>query len=508
MKSKQVDFFISMSLCRFTLKSIMKNPLFILLGPLFGIAAGLLLYYSGNNPLMCKAAGVFVLMAFWWLTESVNIFVTSLMPIILFPILGVMDIKDVAPQYMKDVIFLYIGGFVLTFGIERWNLHKRISLNILLKFGGSPQRLLFGFSLATYFISMWLNNTSTTLMMLPIALAVVGQLHGGDDKKRTGLATALLLAISFASSIGGTATLVGTLPNMIMKNFYEDNFTGGNQLTFLNWFLIAFPMSLTMLFVMFFLFRYLFLRNSDHIKPDLDFCREEKNKLGKLIFEEKIIGLVFLMAIILWFTMDGKEFGSFRLKGWTEFLPKGEYITESYVAILMAGILLFFPSKNIKGSTIVTWEEVKKIPIGIIFLFGGGFALAKGVEVSGLDKWIAGNLTGLQNLPMWLLIFILCLITTVFSEFASNTATVSVFMAIMIPVVVALDLPPLMILFPITIAASYSFMLPVGTPPNTIVFGTEKVSAKQMMRAGLWLDIAGAIIITLFMMLFGDMILE
>lgn len=163
-------------------------------------------------------------MAYWWITESVNIFVTSLLPVILFPLLGIMGIEQVAPQYMKDVMFLYIGGFVLTYAIERWDLHKRISLNILLKAGTSPTRILFGFSIATYFISMWLNNTSTTLMMLPVALAIVHQLHGGNLDKRSGLSTALLLAIAFASSIGGTASLVGTLPNMVMKKFYDENF--------------------------------------------------------------------------------------------------------------------------------------------------------------------------------------------------------------------------------------------------------------------------------------------
>ncbi len=485
----------------------MRKQLILLGGPALGILAAYLLYLQGNDLILCKAAGVLVLMAYWWITEAVNIFITSLMPVILFPLMGVMDIKDVAPQYMKDVIFLYIGGFILTYAIERWNLHKRISLNILLRFGNTPGRLLFGFSVATYFISMWLNNTSTTLMMLPIVLAVVDQLHGGDAKKKSGIATALLLAISFASSIGGTTTLVGTLPNMVMKSFYDDNFPNDTALTFSNWFVMVFPMSLCMLAVMIVLFRVLFLRNSDHIQPDLNFCREEKKKLGKPKYEEKVIAAVFFIAIILWFTLDDKNFGSFTLYGWKSLLPNGNYVGESYVAIFMAGILLFFPSKNIKGSTIVTWEEVKKMPVGIIFLFGGGFALAKGVEVSGLDKWIAGNLIGLQDLPMWLLIFILCLITTLFSEFASNTATVNVFMVIMIPVVIQLQLPPLMILLPITIAASYSFMLPVGTPPNTLVYATEKITARQMMRAGFWLDIVGAIIITGFVVLLGHIFL-
>ncbi|MEZ5014860.1 MAG: SLC13 family permease [Chitinophagales bacterium] len=482
---------------------LQRKNILMLAGPLLGFLASYALFAAGNDPVMCKAAGVLVLMAWWWITESVNIFITSLMPVLLFPMLGIMDVKAVAPEYMKDVIFLYIGGFVLTFAIERWDLHKRISLNILLRFGNTPNRLLLGFSLSAYLISMWLNNTSTTLMMLPITLAVVDQLHGGDAKKRSGLSVALLLAITFASSIGGTATLIGTLPNMVMKDFYDKNFPDATPLSFTRWFLMALPMSLCMLAALYFILRFLFLRNSDHIRPDLSMCRTNLQELGRMGFEEKVIGWVFGFAVLLWFTIDDKTIGNLHIPGWKNLFPDPTFVNESYVAVVIACILLFFPSKNKRGENIVTWEEVKKIPIGIIFLFGGGFALAKGVVVSGLDKWIAGNMTALKDLPSWILIFILCLSTTLFSEFASNTATVNVFMVIMVPVVQILQLPPMLILFPITMAASYSFMLPVGTPPNTIVFGTEKVTARQMMRAGFWLDVAGAIIITGYMVLIG-----
>ncbi|MBC8047859.1 MAG: SLC13/DASS family transporter, partial [Fimbriimonadaceae bacterium] len=458
----------------------MNNKLKLILGPLLAFIIGYILYASGQTILLSKAAGVLILMAYWWITEAINIYITSLLPVILFPLLGVLGIESVAPQYMKDVIFLYIGGFVLTFAIERWDLHKRISLKILLNAGTSPTKLLFGFSIATYFISMWLNNTSTTLMMLPVALAIINQLHGGDAEKRSGMATAILLAISFASSIGGTASLVGTLPNMVMKKFYDENFPAETALNFSNWMMVALPMSLVLLVCMFYVLKILFLKNSDHIVPDINYCKDEYRKLGKTTFEERVIMIVFSIAIILWFTLDDKEFGNTTIRGWRSILidnniiPNDKFVNESYVAIFMAAILLFFPSKNKKGTAIVTWEEMKRIPIGIIFLFGGGFALSEGVKVSGLNDWIGNSLVSVQYLPLWLMIFILCLITTLFSEFASNTATVILFMTIMTPVIQQAGLPPLLILFPVTIAASYSFMLPAGTPPNTIVFGTER----------------------------------
>lgn len=487
----------------------MRNTIKILLGPLLAVFTGLLFFWSGNDLVVCKTAAVLILMAYWWMTEAVNIYVTSLLPVVLFPILGIMGIDTVAPQYMKDVIFLYIGGFILTFAIERWDLHKRFSLNILIRFGSSPDRLLLGFMLATYFISMWLNNTSTTLMMLPVALAVIKQLHGGDNTKRTGMAAAILLAISYASTIGGTATLVGTLPNMVMKKFYDEHFQGGATLDFSNWFLFAFPMSIVLLIACYFVLKFLLLKNSDHIQPDISYCKNEAAKLGKMSFEEKAIAIIFGCAIILWFTLDDKDIWGIHLTGWKSVLlkfkiiPDEKFVNESFVAILMGMVLFFFPSKNKKGEYLVSWEDVKRLPVGILFLFGGGFALAKGVEVSGLSNWIAQNCMGLQALPIWLMILFLCIITTIFSEFASNTATVSLFMAILLPVIPAIGVAPLLVMMPVTIAASYSFMLPVGTPPNTIVFGTEMIKVKQMIRVGLWMDVIGAIVITLFMMTLG-----
>ncbi len=488
----------------------MRPGIKIIIGPLLALLTGYLLWAGGNEPVMCKAAMVMVLMAYWWITESVNIFITSLLPVILFPLLGVLGIENVAPQYMKDVMFLYIGGFILTFAIERWDLHKRISLGILLKAGTSPSRLLFGFSIATYFISMWLNNTSTTLMMLPIAMAIISQLHGTDNKaKFTGLGTAILLAISFASSIGGTATLVGTLPNMVMKKFYDEKFPDATSLDFSNWIALALPMSAILLICMFFLLKRMFLRSNDHVVPDIDYCRQEFKKLGRFTFEEKVITVVFFIAVVLWLTLDDKQIGNMTLYGWRSWLvaqhiiPDEKFVNESYVAILVAGSLLFIPSKNIRGTSIVTWEEMKRMPIGILFLFGGGFALSEGVKASGLNTWIGDNLMGLQHLPEPLMILFLCLITTLFSEFASNTATVILFLTIMTPFIEQSGIPPLLVMFPITIAASFSFMLPAGTPPNTIIYGTERIRARDMMRAGIYLDLIGAIVITLFMETIG-----
>ncbi|MBK6731879.1 MAG: SLC13/DASS family transporter [Bacteroidetes bacterium] len=473
-------------------------------GPFLALLVGFAFYFSGYPFILCCTAAVLILMAYWWMTEAVNLFITSFLPLMLFPVFGIMKMQDVAPLYMRDVMFLYIGGFLLTFAIERWNLHKRISLNILLKFGGSPEKLLLGFILASYFLSMWLNNTSTTLMLLPICLAVINQLHNNNEKKLTGISAALLIGVAFASSIGGTATLIGTLPNMVMKDFYDAQFSNTAKLDFGRWFLFAFPMSFVFVMICYWVLRIMLVKKGETESVPLDYIVNEKRTLGKMQYEEKAIAIIFSIAVVLWFTIDAKDFGAFVIPGWSNLLPDPDFVSESYVAMFMMGLLFFTPSKNKKGENLVTWEEFKKIPLGIIFLFGGGFALAEGVKVSGLGDWIAQNLVALQYLPLWLMIFCLCLITTLFSEFASNTATAILFMTILVPVIGQMqDVPPLMIMMPVAMAASYSFMLPVGTPPNTIVFGTEKVSVRQMMRTGIWLDIIGAIVITLFMMTLG-----
>ena len=229
-------------------------------------------------------------------------------------------------------------------------------------------------------------------------------------------------------------------------------------------------------------------------------------------FEEKAIAIIFSSAILLWFTLDDKDIWGVHLTGWKTVLlnagiiPDEKFVNESFVAILMGMSLFFFPSKNKKGETLISWEDVKRLPLGILFLFGGGFALAKGVEVSGLSLWIANNCAGLKVLDEWVMILALCVITTIFSEFASNTATVSLFMAILIPIIPELGIPPLLVMMPVTIAASFSFMLPVGTPPNTIVFGTELIQVKTMLRVGLWLDLIGAVVITAFTMTLGKLI--
>jgi sodium-dependent dicarboxylate transporter 2/3/5 len=299
---------------------------------------------------------------------------------------------------------------------------------------------------------------------------------------------------------------------MVMKKFYDEHFPTDTPLNFANWFTFAFPMSLCFLAITYLVFKFLLLRNSDHKAPDLAYCKTEYQTLGKMSFEEKSIAWIFLSAVVLWFTLDNKSIWGIDMVGWKTYLvhwhiiPDDKYVNESFVAILMGMILFFFPSKNKKGENLVTWEDVKRLPLGILFLFGGGFALAKGVEVSGLDDWIAGNCAGLKVLPPALMILCLCIITTIFSEFASNTATVSLFMAIMLPIIPQLGIPPLLAMMPITIAASYSFMLPVGTPPNTIVFGTEMLNVRTMLRVGLWLDVLGAVIILLFTLTMGKLV--
>jgi sodium-dependent dicarboxylate transporter 2/3/5 len=335
-------------------------------------------------------------------------------------------------------------------------------------------------------------------MLLPAALAVISQVEGSGKKLQSALAVPLLLGLAYASSIGGTASLIGTLPNMVLKDFVGDHFPDHVQIDFANWIMFGLPVSLVFLVICFFVIKFIFFRNQSSEEIDMAKCRAEYNGLGKMGYEEIVLSISFILTVLLWLTMNDKTIGSFEMRGWTSMgIFENKYIKESTIAMLMAGILFIIPSLREKGRGIISWQEVKRIPIGIIFLFGGGFALAAGVSASGLSDWLAGQLSGIGNLPPILIVFLLCLFTTFFTELTSNTTSTILLLTILLSVVKSLDVHPLLVLLPVTISASYAFMLPVATPPNTIVFASEKIKVKDMMRAGIWLNLIGAVVITI-----------
>ncbi len=451
-------------------------------------------------------AAITAWVAIWWLSEAVHLGVTSFLPFILIPSLGIADSKIIAAQYMDQTLFLFIGGFLLAFAIERWSLHRRIALGILSRLGKNPPTLLLGVMITTFLISMWVSNTATTLMLISAVLAVIYQAeqHTENQTERDRFAKVILLGLAYSASIGGMGTLVGTPPNMVFYRMYTDEFPGARDMDFISWSKVALPVSILLLGVTYLVLRFLFMRGLKEMKFDQHYFTRAYSTLGKLSFEEKIVSIVFGITAVLWFTRTDIDFGSFKFLGWENLFGKNaSYVTDSTVAIVMSVILFLIPSGNKKGATILSWEEAKKLPFSIILLFGSGFALAKGFEISGLSNWLAGNLIFLKDANPIIIIGGICLFVCVISEFASNVASIQLALPILISLHKATDLHPLMLMVPATLAASLGFMMPVATAPNTIVFGSGRLRAKDMLRAGSVLDIAGILMITLFSALLG-----
>lgn len=445
--------------------------------------------------MLSKMAAVTIWMALWWLTEVVHLAVTSLLPFLLLPILGIAEPKIVAAEYMDPIMFLFIGGFMIALAMERWNLHKRIALKILMKVGTSPARILGGVMLTCYLMSMWISNTATVMMLLAAVMAVIHQLEksGKQDK----IAAALLIGLAYAASIGGMATLVGTPPNMVFYRFYTNAFPESTDINFASWFAIGFPVSVCFLVVTYFILKKMFLSGLDNHTYPISYFKTEYDKLGKRSFEENAVSVIFTITALLWFTRADIDFGNFKIPGWNNFFPKSSHIQDGTVAVFMAILLFLIPSKKEKGRMLMSWDEAQKLPYDILLLFGSGFALAKGFELSGMNTWIAGHLSFLTKHEPFILIGGLCIVVCIISEFASNVASIQLTLPVLLPLLNTMDIHPALLMIPATLAASLGFMLPVATGPNTIVFGSKRIKVSEMMRVGFLIDIAGIIIITI-----------
>jgi len=476
-------------------------------GPLTAIIIWLFFDLMPENRNVTYMAGIALWMGIWWLTEVVPLAVTSLLPLILYPILGIADSKITSTQYMDNIIFLFIGGFIIAFAIEKWNLHKRVALLILKTVGTNLSKVLFGVMLTAFFLSMWISNTATVMMLISASMAIIYQLEkylSNEDDKRA-MAAALLIGLSYASTIGGMSTLVGTPTNMIFYREFNVAFPDDHSVTFFKWFQFAFPIACILLLTTFFVLLYFFRLRKRPLTIEPSFFKQEYKQLGKMSYEEKVVSFIFLTTAILWFTRERIELGSFVIPGWSG-LFKNNFIHDSTVAIVMAVLLFLIPSKTEKGRALITWNEASKLPFDVLLLFGGGFALAKGFEVSGLSTWFALKLNFAIGVPPIVFILIMCLLITVVSEFASNVACIQ----LMIPIILALqkvmDVPPLLLLVPATLAASLGFMLPVATAPNTIVYSSKRIKASEMFKVGFLIDLAGILIIGIVMLNWGKIV--
>ncbi len=487
-----------------------KQIISFLIVPL--IIVGILLFadFTPGNPKVTYTFCVALLMAAWWITEVVPLAVTSLLPVALFPLFGIMDGKDVSATYFNEVIFLFMGGFLVALAMERWNLHKRIALHILCITGVSPSRILLGFMISSFFLSMWISNTATAMMMLPIAMSLITQLDNMMGNKHTStFNVALLLSIAYGASIGGVATLVGTPPNLSFVRIFTINFPDAPEISFSRWLLFAFPLALIIgAFTWGYLYYCFKPKKGEWTEIEKNTFHLQLKNMGPVSFEEKIVFTVFVVLALLWLFRVDLNFGMIRIPGWAALFPQSKLINDGTVAVFMAIILFLLPSKSEKGKKIMDWDTASKLPWNILLLFGGGFALATAFKVSGLSLWFGGQLAGLASFHPILIILSISLIITFLTELTSNTATTEMVLPILAGMAISTGINPLLLMIPATISASMAFMLPVATPPNAIIFGANRITVTQMARTGLILNLAGAVIITLMMYFWGDVIFD
>ena len=479
----------------------MKRPLFLLAGPIAGLLVRFLLAHHG--PDAATMAGLVAWIAVWWISEAVPIAVTSLLPLVCFPLFGIAGLGDTAANYGKEIIFLFLGGFLLALGIERSGLHRRIALWTVLKLGGSPARLVLGIMVASALLSMWINSTATVLVMLPIALSLVDGLDEHHGRER--LAVPLLLGVSYGASIGGMATPVGTPPNLVLLQLWEELFPGRPRIGFGQWMSFGVPFAIVFLGLSW----WLLVRWLEPVKgiqlEGRDAVRERLRELGRPTRDERWSGIVFAITALLWVTGDGLSFGGLDLPGWRD-VPMLAPVGDPAVAVAGAVLLFILPQAHGNGRLLEwDWAE-KRLPWGVLLLIGAGMALAMGIARSGLDQVIGGAMQGFGSWSVPLMLLALVGVVCLLSELGSNTATASLVLPILARTAESWGSDPVLLLVPATLAASLGFMLPVASPMQTIVFATGRIPVRRMVRAGLWIDAAGAVVLVALYLLLGRLV--
>ena len=449
--------------------------------PLLGVLIGLALMGGGLDVKAAMTAGVTTWVALWWVLEPIPIPATSLIPFVAFPLLGVLTNKEVATAYGHWLILLLLGGFILSTAMERSGVHRRLALGMLHLTGrGGARRTLLAFMLAAALCSWWISNTATTLMLLPIAMAVLGDSKGSFRET-------LLLGIAYGASIGGIATPIGTPPNVVLMGVYQE--MSGKEVGFLDWMTFGVPISFTLLLGAWF-----------YLARTLGPSGEEDVSLPALgpwtSFERRVLG-VFVVTALAWMSRT-QPFG-----GWRGLLG-GVGVGDDTVALGAVVALFIIPTGRERGERLLDWESAQKIPWGLLILFGGGIATAKAFVASGLSEQIGASLQYMMQWPFWALVAVLCLMVTFLTELTSNTATTTLLMPILAAAAVSAGIEPLTIMVPAAISASCAFMLPVATAPNAIVFGTGYIPVRAMVRRGALLNLMGVVVITGFLLLFWE----
>ena len=472
---------------------------------------GILLFtdLEPGKPEVTATLAVAALMAIWWVSETVPLAITALLPIVLFPALGVLDGKAVSEVYINHIIFIFIGGFMMALAMEKWNLHKRIALKLLVLIGVSPGRILIGFMLTSAFLSMWISNTATTMMMIPIVLSIVVSLEENlSGKTISKYATGLFLAIAYSASIGGMSTLVGSPTNLVCPRILTLLYPGAPDISFTSWMVFALPISAVMLVAVFLVIYFIYRPKESWEHIDRAHFKTAYRELGKTSHEEKVVFVLFLVLAFLWITRAGIDFKSFSIPGWARIFKVPSYINDGTVAIFISIILFIVPSRNHKGKRIMDWETAQRIPWNIVLLFGGGFALALGFQSSGLAIWFGEQLLWTKEVHPYLILLAVVALMSFLTELTSNVASTQMLLPVFASLAISSGNNPLLLMIPATLASSLAFMLPTATPPNAIIFGTNRIQITTMVRTGFLLNMIGILVVVLVTWLMGNEIFD
>ena len=476
-------------------KKLTREGVGLVLGPaLFLVIA---LAPSEIPPTVQRMMAVAALMATWWVTEAIPLAATSLLPLALFPFLGLGTASESAAPYANHLVYLFLGGFMLAQTMQRWGLHRRMALSIVHRIGTSPSRIVLGFMCASGFVSMWVSNTATTAMMMPIGLAVIQQAVEAFEKEGTDIDTRpghfhfganLMLGIAYGASIGGVATIIGTPPNVFLAGTMAENY--GIEISFLRWLGFGIPFVLLFLpLTWLWLTRVALPIRIKSLPGGTARIEAELNELGSMTIPEKRLAIIFGLTAAAW---------TFR-PYWTAVIPTGNLVSDSTIAMAATVVLFLTPAGN--GEKLLNWQWASRLPWDVLLLFGGGFSLAAGFERNGLSTWVGGQLQFFGELPLPVFIVIVVILIVTLTEFASNVASTAMSVPILAATATTMGLSPLMLAIPATVAASCAFMLPAATPPNAIVFGTGYFTIPQLVKAGIGVNIIGVILISILTLL-------
>jgi sodium-dependent dicarboxylate transporter 2/3/5 len=464
-----------------------NRKLGLISGPLLFFIFENLPNFIPENESANSVIAVALWMVIWWITEAVSISVTALLPLVLFPVMEIMSITDVGANYGSPIIFLFFGGFVLALALEKVNLHKRIALNIIKITGTTPNKVVLGFMIATASLSMWISNTASTVVMLPIAMSVIGLLINDKDgytKNDQNFALSVMLGIAFSANAGGIATVIGTPPNSVMIGLLENEYN--IEISFLKWMTLGLPFSIILLIISYLvLVKWMFPNRQLKFKASKDVINSELKKLGPISGKEKMVLVIFGITVFLWIfrTLINKIF-------------PGLGLSDTIISMLAAISLFAVPYNIRKGDFIIKWKDTQKLAWGILILFGGGLALAKGMSVSGIVD-IVSNAIATSEISILFTASLLIILMLFMTELMSNVALVAVLAPVVAGIAIGLDIPIIYLLIPVTIASSCAFMLPMATPPNAIVFASGYIKVHQMAKVGIVLNLIAVVLLIL-----------